>query len=270
MSGSNRSAMNRRASYRERWWIHGEPRANLRPALAGLNRYIATVETAKHRVFVFLDHTILPDNKLIAMRMDDAYYLGVLSSRIHVTWALAAGSRLGVGNDPVYVKTALLREIPLPHGQRSPASAHPRQRRAARRASQAPANATPTLTLTDMYNVLERLRALDPNPDRQGGAGQGGAGQGGAGQGGAGQGGGWSGRGWSGRGWSGRGWSGRGWSGRGWSGRGWSGRGWSGRGWRRGAKLPYGRGSGGVAFVLSNDPARLLHHVSHLRHLAAR
>ena len=27
---------NRRASYRERWWIHGEPRALLRPALKGL------------------------------------------------------------------------------------------------------------------------------------------------------------------------------------------------------------------------------------------
>ena len=28
---------NNRASYRNNWWIHGEPRAALRPALAGLS-----------------------------------------------------------------------------------------------------------------------------------------------------------------------------------------------------------------------------------------
>ncbi|MBL0029135.1 MAG: hypothetical protein IPO95_08710 [Rhodanobacteraceae bacterium] len=40
---------NSRAIYRQNWWIHGEPRAAFRPALDGLPRYIATVETAKHR-----------------------------------------------------------------------------------------------------------------------------------------------------------------------------------------------------------------------------
>jgi hypothetical protein len=29
---------NNRKSYRDKWWIHGEPRANFRPALKGLNR----------------------------------------------------------------------------------------------------------------------------------------------------------------------------------------------------------------------------------------
>ena len=36
-------------------------------------------------------HAILPDNKLVNIALDDAYFLGVLSSRIHVVWALAAG-----------------------------------------------------------------------------------------------------------------------------------------------------------------------------------
>src|ERR1700722_951929 len=40
---------NRRATYSENWWTFGEPRASFRPALEGLPRYIATVETAKHR-----------------------------------------------------------------------------------------------------------------------------------------------------------------------------------------------------------------------------
>ncbi len=59
---------NKRATYRDLWWIFGEPRKDLRPALAGQSRYIATVETAKHRVFQFLDAAIAPDNKLIASR----------------------------------------------------------------------------------------------------------------------------------------------------------------------------------------------------------
>ncbi len=105
---------NNRATYRDNWWIFGEPRKDLRPALTGLPRYIATVETAKHRTFQFLDASILPDNKLIAIAMDDAFSLGVLSSQAHVQWSLAAGSWLGVGNDPVYVKTRCFEAFPFP------------------------------------------------------------------------------------------------------------------------------------------------------------
>src|ERR1035437_3571575 len=72
---------NNRASYSDNLWIHGEARANFRPALHGLRRYIATTETAKHRFFVFLDASILPDNMLVNIASSDAYVLGVLSSR---------------------------------------------------------------------------------------------------------------------------------------------------------------------------------------------
>ncbi|MDK2757611.1 MAG: hypothetical protein KYX66_12845 [Blastomonas fulva] len=37
--------------YAEKWWLFGKPRPDLRKALRGLARYIATVETTKHRVF---------------------------------------------------------------------------------------------------------------------------------------------------------------------------------------------------------------------------
>jgi len=151
--------VNRRASYRDKWWIHGEARANLRPALAGLPRYIATVETAKHRFFVFLDQSIVPDNKLIAIALDDAYYLGVLSSHIHGTWALAAGSWLGVGNDPVYVKTTCFERFPFPaadDAQQTCIRALGEQLDAHRKRQQA---LYPTLALTDLYNVLEKLRS---------------------------------------------------------------------------------------------------------------
>jgi hypothetical protein len=53
------------AEYAKKWWMFGKPRSELRPALTGLPRYIATVETTKHRVFQFLDEAILPDNMLV-------------------------------------------------------------------------------------------------------------------------------------------------------------------------------------------------------------
>ncbi len=148
---------NNRASYRDNWWIFGEPRSAFRPALANLPRYIATVETSKHRFFQFLDASILPDNKLIAIAHDDAYVLGVLSSRIHVTWALAQGSDLGP--TPVYVKTRCFETFPFPDAsaeQRRTIADLAEQLDAFRKARLAE---HPSLTMTLLYNVLEQLRA---------------------------------------------------------------------------------------------------------------
>ncbi len=102
------------AGYAKLWWLFGKPRQEMRKQLAGLPRFIATVETAKHRTFQFLDASILPDNKLIAIALCDAIHLGVLSSRVHVAWSLAVGSWLGVGNDPVYVKSRCFETFPFP------------------------------------------------------------------------------------------------------------------------------------------------------------
>lgn len=127
--------------------------------LNGLPRYITTVETSKHRFFQFLDASILPDNKLVNIALDDAYFLGVLSSRIHVTWALAAGGRLGVGNDPRYNKTRCFETFPFPVAT----DAQKEQIRTlaesldAHRKKQLDAH--DKLTMTDMYNVLDKLRA---------------------------------------------------------------------------------------------------------------
>lgn len=106
---------NNRASYRDNWWIFGEPRRELRPAIEGLGRYIATVETAKHRWFRFLDADILPDNKLVVIASDDAAVLGVLSSRLHQQWFVANSARIGVyDGDAVYVKGACFDAFPFP------------------------------------------------------------------------------------------------------------------------------------------------------------
>ena len=151
---------NPRATYRDNWWVFGEPRRVLRPALAGLPRYIATVETAKHRTFQFLDASIAPDNMLIAIALPDAATLGVLSSRMHVQWALSAGGRLGVGNDPRYNKTRCFEPFPFPNLADQPALAAQiavtAEELDAHRKRQQAAHAA--LTLTDMYNVLDALR----------------------------------------------------------------------------------------------------------------
>lgn len=155
--------------YLDRWWTFGKPREELRPALAGLPRYIATVETAKHRTFQFLDAAILPDNMLVCMGLDDAYYLGVLSSRIHVTWALRAGGWLGVGNDPRYSKSRCFDPFAFPDcsdALRAKIRAVAEELDAHRKARQAE---HPGLALTQMYNVLEKLRGeeeLDEDDER--------------------------------------------------------------------------------------------------------
>lgn len=150
---------NRDDKIREVWWQFGRPRSEIRPALDGLSRYIVTVETSKHRIFVFLDKEILPDNMLVAVASDDAFHLGVLSSRIHVTWALAAGGRLGVGNDPRYSKTRCFEPFPFPHAteeQKQKIRKIAESLDAHRKKQQ---EKHPDLKLTGMYNVLEKLRA---------------------------------------------------------------------------------------------------------------
>ncbi len=144
------------------WWLFGRNNAMLRTALDSLPRYIATVETAKHRVFVFQHAAVLPDNMLVCIASDDPYHLGVLSSRIHMTWAPAAGGWLGFGNDPRYSKTRCFDPFPFPAAtpaQAAEIAALAEELDALRKTRLA---AHPQLTLTTLYNVLAALRAGQP------------------------------------------------------------------------------------------------------------
>lgn len=151
---------NNRASYRDNWWLFGEARSEIRKALAGVTRYIATIETAKHRVFQFLPMSILPDNMLVCMALDDAYHLGVLSSRFHVPWAIASGGRLGMGDDPRYSKTRCFDPFPfpadVPETLKDKIRAEAEALDALRKRVLADHD---DLTLTKLYNVLEALKA---------------------------------------------------------------------------------------------------------------
>jgi hypothetical protein len=142
---------NRRATYRDHWWRHVEPRPALKAALTSLsdrhgrarpghprladgrqgvdarhkaghdgmcegNRYICTPRVAKHRLFVWVAADVCPDSATIAIARDDDTTFGILHSRFHEAWSLRLGTWLGVGNDPRYTPTTTFETFPFPAG----------------------------------------------------------------------------------------------------------------------------------------------------------
>ena len=101
----------------------------------------------------------LIDGSVIAIASSDAYTLGVVSSRIHVYWSLVAGGRMGIGDDPRYQNGPCFDPFPFPdcsEAQKARIRELGEQLDAHRKRQQA---LHPKLTLTDMYNVLEKLRS---------------------------------------------------------------------------------------------------------------
>ena len=143
---------------RSRWWRFGRDKPELRQALSRLNRYIVTAEVSKHRLFVFVDSDVRPDHKLVAITLDDAWVLGVLSSRFHVAWAVATGGHLGVGNDSCYNRTLCFDPFPFPDATEAQ-KAHIRQLGEAIDAHRKRVQAEdPDVWLTSIYNAMARVR----------------------------------------------------------------------------------------------------------------
>lgn len=150
---------NREASRREYWWKFARRNSDLRAAIGPLDRYVVTSLTSKHRFFAFVAGSVLPDQTLVCVALDDAAQLAIISSRIHVSWSLRVGGWLGVGNDSRYLKIKCFDPFPFPDP--------PEDLKARLRALGEELDATrkrvqaehPDLTLTGLYNVLEKLRA---------------------------------------------------------------------------------------------------------------
>ena len=157
---------NRDRGFRERWWVFGRPRPAMRDALTDLPRYIETAETARHKVFSFENAAVLPDHKLYVIASADPWLLGILSSRPHLIWALAAGGRLGVGNDPTWTNTTTFLPFPFPADVSNSLRDRIRAEAEALDALRKRVLAEHAdLTLTKLYNVLEAVRqdrALTP------------------------------------------------------------------------------------------------------------
>jgi hypothetical protein len=150
----------KRDSYRNNWWIFAEPRSVMRRTLMGLPRYIATCRTAKHRLFTFLTGETVPDAKIVAIASEDAFCLSVLSSSIHGLWAERTGVRMGVGNDLNYNHAYCFNKFPFPALEEGALKQRIRdlgERLDAHRKRQQEQHSD--LTLTGIYNVLEKVRA---------------------------------------------------------------------------------------------------------------
>ena len=59
----------------------------MRDAIAGLERFLVTVEVAKHRFFCWAPAGVLPSGSLVVYARTDDFFLGVLESRFHKLWA---------------------------------------------------------------------------------------------------------------------------------------------------------------------------------------
>ena len=151
---------NKDEKLRRFWWRFRRSNADCRAMLAGLPRFLVTVETAKYRTFFVQRERTLCEHGTISFGLDDTYFLGVMSCRIHITWALATGGTLE--DRPRYNKTACFDPFPFP------VATDTQQERIrelgealdAHRKTQQIAH--PGLTITGMYNVLEKLRSGEP------------------------------------------------------------------------------------------------------------
>ena len=150
---------------RNEWWLFEANRPEMRKGIVGLSRYIVTVENSPIRYFTFVESDILPDQKLRVVTADDAFVLGCLSSRTHGVFSARLGGRHGVANTPVY-NTRCTTSFPIPlcdeatkeqiRGIAEKLDAHRKR-----------VQAQHGLTLTGLYNVLEKLRANQPLTDKE-------------------------------------------------------------------------------------------------------
>lgn len=154
---------NNRKSRRDKWWVFAEPALDLRSAVRALDQYIATTETAKHRTFSMVPSSFLADQKIRVISSNRPEILATLASRAHVCFAIAAGGRQGVGDDPVYQHTNTFAPFPFPNFSTN-ADLERRlvdlgERLDAFRKERLVAH--DFLTMTGLYNVLERVRELE-------------------------------------------------------------------------------------------------------------
>jgi Fe2+ or Zn2+ uptake regulation protein len=150
-------AKNNDPKLREFWWKFRRTNETYFNAIDGLKRFIATVETTKHRAFVFVSSNELLEHGVIGFGLSDGWHLGVFSSRTHVVWALASGGTLE--DRPRYNKDVCFDPFPFPEPSdalKSKIRATAEELDALRKQTQAE---HPGLTLTQIYNVLEKLRA---------------------------------------------------------------------------------------------------------------
>ena len=107
---------------RKNWWLLARPIPAMRLALANLQRFVATPVLAKHRLFVWMDRSVLPDHQLVVIARADDTTFGILHSRLHELWSLRLGTSLE--DRPRYTPTTCFETFPFPAGLTPADTAH--------------------------------------------------------------------------------------------------------------------------------------------------
>ena len=155
-----------RQAHRDKWWIFMEARPAMRTAIQSLSKYILTPMTSKHRLFFYEDKDVLADQGVIVLGMSNASMLAILSSSTHIKYSIRAGGWMGVGNDPRYNNTQTFAPFPFP-ACTTDDSNHAIRDRLSTLGERLDTHRISVmekhdfLTMTGMYNVLERVRELD-------------------------------------------------------------------------------------------------------------
>ena len=103
---------NRRDTYKNNWWIHGESRPALRKKLISLSYYFAVPETSKWAIYVVCPSSWIPGNAVRALVSEDFYVLGILTSNLHRQWVKAQSSTLKA--DTRYTHNTCFETFPFP------------------------------------------------------------------------------------------------------------------------------------------------------------
>lgn len=99
---------------REFWWRYERHRPDMYRALGNFKRYIGTSMVAKHRVFIWLPTSTVPENLVIVISREDDTTFGILHSRFHEYWSLRMGTSLE--DRPRYTPTTCFETFPFPEG----------------------------------------------------------------------------------------------------------------------------------------------------------
>jgi hypothetical protein len=110
----DRRQANREGRAARRWWIHQRARQKMRDAIDGLDRFLVTVEVAKHRHFRWAPADVLPSGSLVVLARTDDVFLGILESRFHKLWASETHNPLE--NRPRYRIGHSFESFPFPDG----------------------------------------------------------------------------------------------------------------------------------------------------------
>ena len=104
-----------RAKYTGNWWQYARPRHEMRSALSGKHRFIATPAVSKYRIFVWMKPDVLCNQGTLVFAHEDDFFFGVLQSIPHELWARGTGTQLREAESGFrYTPTSTFETFPFP------------------------------------------------------------------------------------------------------------------------------------------------------------